>query len=161
MISLHPGQSVYWQTNQPRPVRLTGTVAAVRSNTAIVAVNGSTYEVEQARLQVVPLCINCGKVITGRRDNRRRWRYCGVECRYEDLHKDFDNYVLQTIVDFKAAHDGWSPAIPVIRERTGLADMTIRRTLRRLAEAGRIRVVKNGPATAYIVRGGRWVYEGG
>lgn len=157
--ALQPGRLVRWQFGNGRQMQLTGRVSDLKSNLVVVEANGVTYEFRPQELQVVPTCAWCGEELTGRPSLLAKQRYCSVECRYEDLHADYDGWVFQTIVDFKTEHDGWSPSLPMIAKTTGLAQKTVERSLRRLVKAGRIKVIGNGRYQGFVVAGGRWVYQ--
>lgn len=157
--AIRPGRLVRWQFGAGRQMQLTGRVSDLKSNLVLVEANGVTYEFRPHELEIVPICANCGEELTGRPSTLAKQRYCSVECRYEDLHADYDDWVFQTIIDFKTEHDGWSPSLPMIAKTTGLAQKTVERTLRRPVKAGRIQVIGNGRYQGFVVTGGRWVYE--
>lgn len=150
---IQPGHLVAWQHGAHRPLRMVGKVTELQMDTALVEVNGEIYEVKSDRLLPLRTCANCGCEL------RYGAHFCSAECRYEDLHRDYDEWVFEAIVNFKRAHDGWSPSLPILAERTGVNRTTVSRALQRLQSAGRIQVVGKLHAPAFIVKGGRWVYE--
>lgn len=158
--SLAIDQIVTWTFGTHHPLTLTGKITDISGDTAQVVAHGTVHEVPLGKLKLVYTCLSCDKPLKGRPSMLRDQRYCSVECRYADLHKDYDEWVFQFIIDHKTKYDGWSPALPTIAKAVGLAEVTTRRTLRRLAKQGRIQIVGNGFNQCYIVKGGRWVYEG-
>lgn len=156
-MNLELGQPVTWMHGKHRPIRLTGHLTGYSGDVALVEVSGNTYEVQPNELKPARVCLTCGAEIHSLPS--RRQRYCSTECRYEDVHADHEDWVFQAIIDFKLKNDGWSPSIPMIAKATGLAIVTVNRTIRRLVEAGRIKIVGNGRYQGFIVTGGRWVYE--
>lgn len=148
-----------WKIGGSRPALMFGRVAKIDGPTVMLRANGSEYEIHQSKLQHVPACPKCGNPLMGRRWRIRQQRYCSVECFFADRQDEFDELVLQTIIDHKIEYDGWSPNRERLIEVTGLAQNTIRESLKRLVATGKIQIVGRGKHRSFIVKGGRWIYE--
>jgi hypothetical protein len=102
----------------------------------------------------------CGNALVGLTPSILfRQKYCSVWCRYQDTKQDFDDWVLETIVEYKAANDGCAPTLPTIAKRTGLSRRAAQNTIHRLQAAGRIKLIGKAPYRGIVVPGGKWVYE--
>lgn len=71
---MQPDTLVRWQSGN---ITLEGRIVHNGGNMATVRSHGDTYELPVAQLEVVKVCLQCGKSMKGK---RRRAKYCSREC---------------------------------------------------------------------------------
>lgn len=151
------GLLVSWKISKDNPVVMRGRVLEHDGHTALVQSNGNTFEVELTKLRVFYACAYCGKRIASA---RAQHRHCSRKCYLKTKERQYEDFLFQAIVDYKAAFDGKSPTADIITERTGLSENTIIKAMRRLVKAGRIQFHGSYRTRSIIVVGGHWAYDG-
>lgn len=156
-MSFKPGTYAKWQPKHIWPTPVLGKIVDVEDGIVVFVANGEAYEIDPAKekLRYVPTCAYCGGPCS-----RPANTFCSSTCFGKARTEDFDQWVFDTIVEYKRNHDGLSPHIRYLAQRVGLDVTTIIKTLDKLTKAGRIRMEGKGTHRRIVVVGGKWTYDG-
>lgn len=167
---------------------LNGTTAQVRANGAVYEVPKKALKI--VRLKAVPAkCLNptCQNIMTtrsrgrmpkyccwacyvesrqhlcptcGKRLSNHRYQHC-QHCNTGENNKRNDDQVFAAIVKYQRQYTGSPPPLEYLQKEAYMSCATVKRSLRRMNEAGRIQLL--GPSghviRGIVIPGARWVYE--
>lgn len=157
MTNLEPGSYAKWQPKHIWPKPVLGRIADVEDGIVVFVANGEAYELDPTKEKIrhVPTCAYCGGPCS-----RPALKFCSAECFGQSRTEDFDQWVFDTIVEYKREHDGLSPNIRYLAKRVGLDVVTTMKMLDKLVKANRIRMEGKGTHRRIRVVGGKWTYNG-
>lgn len=157
MKQIKIGSVVEWSQQK---LKATGKLVGYDGGLALVTANGSTHEVDPALLKAIKTCPHCGKSLAHLLPCEQiRQQFCSPSCSHESQKSDSDQWIFDTIIEYKRMNDGNSPTLSWITERSGLHESTAKRAIRRLVQRGQLITVGKTKDRAYIIPGARWVYE--